>query len=157
MNGRPGEEDADSNESRRATGFDDGSNGDRDGPGSANDDEKTGWPYEPDVTVGGGSTADDRTGGSLEGASDAEVASVFWRVLLLVDVALLCLTIGPLLIVVRDSPGRGAGLFALGIVALGYAYLLYRDFKDGRGAEAGGSDAGSGDGAGTEADPERNG
>lgn len=157
MDGRSDEDDADGSERRRAAGSSVGTRGSGDETGSTGT-ERTGWPYEPDVNVGDETGSMAGAESSLEDTSDSEVASVFWRVVLLVDVALLGLTIGPLLIVVRDSPGRGFGLFALGLVALGYAYHIYRDYRDG-------DDAGENDGTeeidedpgGAPAEPERNG
>lgn len=153
MDGRSGDGSADSDEHRPAAGSGDDSSGTAETTGSSTT-EKTGWPYEPDVSIGDGQSADATAASSLEETSDPEVASVFWRVVLLVDVALLCLTIGPLLYVVRNSPVRGAGLVALGIVALGYAYHLYRDFRDDDDDGSGAAEDRAEDGV---ADAERNG
>jgi len=154
MDGRSDDDSADATDSPQAD-----SSGDRAGRSADGTAEpaETGWPYEPDVDVGDGTAPDAGPESSLEDASTSEVASVFWRVLLLVDVALLCLTIGALLIVVRGSPGRGVGVFALGIASMAYAYHRYREYRRNDDAGATGDGAGTGDDLEDPVDAERNG
>ncbi|GAB6862370.1 hypothetical protein ACFR97_10870 [Haloplanus litoreus] len=60
---------------------------------------------------------------------DPEVQSLFWRSVLMANVALFCLTFAPMLIYFRGQWRLGGGIAALGVVAGVRVYHLYRTFE----------------------------
>lgn len=64
-----------------------------------------------------------------------EVPRVFWASVILVNVALLTLSLGPMLIVFRGQWILGLSLVAVGVVALARTYQLYRKFEATRDGE----------------------
>jgi len=64
---------------------------------------------------------------------DPETATLFWRLVLVFDVAMLALAVGGLLWVVEGRSELGMRVFALGLVTFGYGvYRLWtRDTADG--------------------------
>lgn len=57
------------------------------------------------------------------------VRTYFWRTVLIVDYAIAAVAIGPMLAYFRGDLQLGAGVTASGLLAFGYAYLLYRRFE----------------------------
>ena len=95
----------------------------------------------PEVEV---PTPDTATGGA---DVDTETAATFWRLVLVFDVALLALALGPMFVYFRGELARGAMLIGFGVLAFGYGVLRYREFRDGEPAEDESDDAGSGEGS----------
>jgi hypothetical protein len=57
---------------------------------------------------------------------DPETYGLFWRLVVVVDVALIALALGPMFIYFEGDWDVGAPLVGLGLVSLGYGYLRYR-------------------------------
>ncbi len=57
------------------------------------------------------------------------VAVAFWTVVVVVNAAILALSLGPLLIFFRGQWLLGGGLFVLGVALSGLAYWRYRQFR----------------------------
>lgn len=57
------------------------------------------------------------------------VSAYFWRTVLIVDYAIAAVAIGPMLAYFRGDVQLGAGVTASGLLAFGYAYVLYRGFQ----------------------------
>lgn len=64
-------------------------------------------------------------------ASEAStvVQTAFWKSVLVVNYAVFAVCFGPMLIYFRGQTALGAGIFASGLLAFGYAYLIYRAFR----------------------------
>ncbi|QOS11013.1 hypothetical protein DEQ92_04500 [Haloferax sp. Atlit-6N] len=88
-----------------------------------------------------------------------EVARLFWASVVLANVGLAGVTVGPMLAYFRGDTLLGAGLFLFGVVVLARVYSVYREFKRGewRDDENDANDADDGDVSDTDEDaPERN-
>lgn len=85
-----------------------------------------------------------------------EVARLFWASVVLANVGLAGLTVGPMLVYFRGDTLLGGGLFLFGAVVLVRVYSIYRKFKRGewRDDEDGADDGDSSDPEGDA--PERN-
>lgn len=57
---------------------------------------------------------------------DPETYGLFWRLVVVVDVALIALALGPMFIYFEGNWDVGGPLVALGVVSLGYGYVRYR-------------------------------
>lgn len=68
-----------------------------------------------------------------ENEVSGEVARAFWAAVVLVNVGLFALSLGPLLAVFRGRWALGTGLFALGCLSIVHAYRVYRRFRRSRG------------------------
>lgn len=115
------------------------------------------WPDEPDEE-----TPEDRWGDperDLPRAPEAptvpdpsgndvppDVAAAFWGAVVLVNVGLFAVALGPMLIFFRGQWEWGGGLFTVGALALAHAYQRYRRFRTERDADGDGSRGGDGDG-----------
>ncbi|WP_058828068.1 hypothetical protein [Haloferax sp. Q22] len=112
----------------------------------------------------GGDSAGDEGGDAPEFSPDVnpEVARLFWASVVLANVGLAGLTVGPMLVYFRGDTLLGGGLFLFGTVVLVRVYSIYREFKRGewRDEEDGTDDeddADAGDVSDTDEDaPERN-
>ena len=91
----------------------------------------------PEVEV---PTPDTATGGA---DVDTETAAVFWRLVLVFDIALLALSLGPMFVYFRGELVRGAMLLSFGALAFGYGVLRYREFRQAGESNGGESDEGT--------------
>jgi hypothetical protein len=66
---------------------------------------------------------------------DPEVRGLFWRSVLMANVAVFCFSFGPMLVAFRGEWRVGAGLAVVGVVAGLRVYHLYRTFR-GRSGES---------------------
>jgi hypothetical protein len=57
------------------------------------------------------------------------VRSAFWKAVIVVNYAVLAVCLGPMLAYFRGWVLLGAGVFASGLLAFGYAVLIYRGFR----------------------------
>lgn len=99
-------------------------------PDSASPAEpETGWPNEPDEFSPDdvGPTAPSPP--SLDEVDDPSVASLFWKLVVVFDVAILALALGPLLVYFRGWESRGVEVFLLGVVAFAYGTYRYRRYQ----------------------------
>lgn len=111
-------------------------------PSSAEPDE---WDpevdqHDPDadgLTIPSVSTA--------ESDAPAEVKKTFWIVTLVVNVAILFVSVGPMLIYFRGWTRNGLVLIAAGLVLFGLAYRRYRSFMADAPDETDGPPNGGGD------------
>lgn len=69
-------------------------------------------------------------------AVSGEVSRLFWASVVLVNVAVFALSLGPMLIVFRDQWILGLGLVGGGTFALSRTYRLYQQFKRERAEQA---------------------
>ena len=67
---------------------------------------------------------------------DPEISRTFWRLVVVFDVALFAMAVGPMFIYFRGDWATGGPLIALGAVSFVYGVLVYRRFRRGRDAEA---------------------
>ncbi|MFC7142462.1 hypothetical protein ACFQMA_21815 [Halosimplex aquaticum] len=75
---------------------------------------------------------DEADAGALDGDVDPEVSRTFWRLVLVFDVALLAMSLGPMFVFFRSDWDTGGPLFVLGVAAFVYGVREYRQFRDGR-------------------------
>lgn len=81
-----------------------------------------------------------------ESEASPELRRAFWAAVLFANVGLAGVALGPMLAYFRGQLALGAGVFALGVLALGRTYLEYRGVREG--AVDGASDDADGDGDG---------
>ena len=67
-----------------------------------------------------------------DGATNSEVTSLFWKLVVVFNIALLALSVGPMLAYFEGRVELGLRVTAIGIIAFGYGYLRYRQFVEGR-------------------------
>jgi hypothetical protein len=82
------------------------------------------------------STYEPGNSGDIEGVDadvDPAVSRVFWRLVLVFDVAFLALALGPMFIYFRGDWGTGGPAIALGAVAFVYGVREYREYRYGEG------------------------
>lgn len=97
-------------------------------------------PDVPSVDIPGESDDDDEgeDGETLEmfpDDVDPEVSRTFWRLVVVFDVALLALAVGPMFIYFRGDWTTGGRLLLLGGVAFAYGVYRYRRFRASRGED----------------------
>ncbi|WP_135661503.1 DUF7322 domain-containing protein [Halorhabdus rudnickae] len=63
-----------------------------------------------------------------EGEIDSETVDLFWQLVLVFNVALFGVTVGPMVLYFLGDVRIGGGLLAVGIVAGGYGLVRYRQF-----------------------------
>ncbi|WP_136687963.1 DUF7322 domain-containing protein [Halorhabdus amylolytica] len=63
-----------------------------------------------------------------EGDFDSDVVKLFWRLVLVFNVALFGVTVGPMVLYFLGDFRIGMGLLAVGGVAGGYGFVRYRRF-----------------------------
>lgn len=73
--------------------------------------------------------------GTSESDVDAGTQQAFWTAVVLANVGVAGVTIGPLLVVFRGELLVGAGAFLLGALALGRTYLTVREFQAAAGGD----------------------
>jgi hypothetical protein len=57
------------------------------------------------------------------------VVAAFWKSVLVVNFAIFAVCFGPMLVYFRGRTLVGTGIFAVGVIAFGYAYFIYRAFR----------------------------
>jgi hypothetical protein len=77
-----------------------------------------------------------------ESEASPELRRAFWAAVLFANVGLAGVALGPMLAYFRGQVALGAGVFALGVLALGRTYVEYRGVREGAFDEA--SDDGDG-------------
>lgn len=122
---------------------------DEDGPDGTDDDRLLGNPERfepslgpeiPSVDIPGRSEDDTESGHEMFPSDvDPEVSRTFWRLVVVFDVALLALAVGPMFIYFRGDWQTGGRLLLLGGVAFAYGVYRYRRFRRGRAGD--GADA----------------
>ncbi|QLH84505.1 DUF7322 domain-containing protein [Halosimplex pelagicum] len=60
---------------------------------------------------------------------DPELRRTFWRLVVVFDVALLALSLGPMFVYFRGDWETGGPLFALGAISFAYGVLTYRRYR----------------------------
>ena len=88
-----------------------------------------------------------------ESEASPELQRAFWAAVLFANVGLAGVALGPMLAYFRGQVALGAGVFALGVLALARTYLEYRGVRDGAVGE--GNDDGDGGDERAGADGER--
>lgn len=66
---------------------------------------------------------------SPSGDPSPAVRTAFWKAVLVVNYAVLAVCLGPMLAYFRGQILLGTGAFASGLLAFGYALLIYRGFR----------------------------
>jgi hypothetical protein len=82
-------------------------------------------PEVPEVDVPEVKTSD-----SVTGDGDSETARLFWRLVVVLDVGLLALAVGPMFVYFEGDWRRGLALVAFGIVVILYAVVRYRRYRE---------------------------
>lgn len=91
---------------------------------STGDDEADGTAAEPDAE------ADDLGQSLAEGDVPADLLQTFWALVLVVNAAVLAVSLGLLVLFFEGTMGRGGLLLAAGLVLFGFAGRRYRRFRD---------------------------
>ncbi|WP_123537414.1 DUF7322 domain-containing protein [Halosimplex salinum] len=60
---------------------------------------------------------------------DPEISRTFWRLVVVFDVAILAMALGPMFVYFRGDWDTGGPMFALGVVTFAYGVLQYRRFR----------------------------
>lgn len=107
---------------------------DRDAP-DERDDGTVDWRDDPDPdppSLGPGAPEVDvpavETSDSLLGGADSELARTFWRLVVVIDVGLLAVALGPMFVYFEGDWGRGMALFGFGVAVLVYGVIRYRRY-----------------------------
>jgi len=81
----------------------------------------------PEVEIPG---TDSETGDTAVDAEvDVDTAKGFWRLVLIFDIALLALALGPMFVYFQNDWRRGGMLLAFGVLAFLYGVARYREFQ----------------------------
>ena len=81
-------------------------------------------PGVPEVDVPEVGTSD-----SLTDGADPEVARTFWRLVLVLDVGLLAVALGPMFVYFERNWELGLSLFGFGVAVLAYGVVQYRRYR----------------------------
>lgn len=73
-----------------------------------------------------------------------EVLKTFWALVLVLNAAVLAVSLGLLLLAFEGDSTRGGALIVTGLVLFGFAWYRYRRFRDGSDGTENGTDAGDG-------------
>ena len=73
-----------------------------------------------------------------DGAADSEVTSLFWKLVVVFNVALLALSVGPMLAYFEGRVDLGIRVTLVGVVAFAYGFFRYRRFVNERDSDEGG-------------------
>lgn len=94
----------------------------------AGNDEANPWPDEPDEFDPGSLGPDVPEPPTLDEDADAdeETVQAFWSAVLLANVGVFAVSIGPMLAYFQGQVALGAALFVVGAIALGRTYYIYR-------------------------------
>lgn len=71
-----------------------------------------------------------------DGAANSEVAGLFWKLVVVFNIALLGLSVGPMLAYFEGQVDLGLRITALGALLFGYGLFRYRQFVRERDSEA---------------------
>lgn len=63
--------------------------------------------------------------------ADEETVRVFWTAVVLANLGLFAVSLGPMLVYFRGQVTLGGALVAVGLVALGRTYYTYREYTSG--------------------------
>jgi len=91
------------------------------------DEPDQGWPDEPDAQDLGPDVPSPPPRGS---ADNPEAVQLFWKLVLVFNVALLALAIGPMFIVFQDQWDLGLQIFFVGALAFAYGTVRYYRFRE---------------------------
>lgn len=64
-----------------------------------------------------------------EAADNPEIVQLFWKLVLVFNVAILALAVGPMLVVFEDRWNLGVQVFAAGVLAFAYGTARYYRFR----------------------------
>ena len=64
-----------------------------------------------------------------DGTGDREVAALFWKLVVVFNVALLALSVGPMLAYFEGQVELGIQIFLIGLIAFGYGTVRYVQFR----------------------------
>lgn len=64
-----------------------------------------------------------------DGTGDSEVAALFWKLVVVFNVALLALSVGPMLAYFEGQVEGGLQIFLVGLIAFGYGTVRYVQFR----------------------------
>ena len=67
-----------------------------------------------------------------DGTGDSEVAALFWKLVVVFNVALLALSVGPMLAYFEGQVERGLQIFLVGVIAFAYGTFRYVQFRRSR-------------------------
>ncbi|MBX0321835.1 hypothetical protein EGH21_02200 [Halomicroarcula sp. F13] len=76
-----------------------------------------------------------------DGSGDSDVAALFWKLVLVFNVALLGLSVGPMLAYFEGRVDLGVRVFLVGLLAFGYGTFRYYKFRRDREDDGGAPDA----------------
>jgi hypothetical protein len=85
-------------------------------------------PDVPEVEVPSVSVETDHD--DFDADVDPELRRTFWRLVVVFDVALLALSLGPMFVYFRGDWATGGPLLALGAAAFAYGVVVYRRYRD---------------------------
>jgi hypothetical protein len=64
-----------------------------------------------------------------DGAADTEVAALFWKLVVVFNIALLALSVGPMLAYFEGQVEFGLRVFLVGVIAFAYGTFRYVQFR----------------------------
>jgi hypothetical protein len=64
--------------------------------------------------------------------SASEISGLFWKLVIVFNVALFGLSVGPMIIYFEGQTDRGVQVFLVGAIAFAYGYFRYRQFMNDR-------------------------
>ena len=64
-----------------------------------------------------------------DGGANSEVTSLFWQLVVVFNIALLALSVGPMLAYFEGRVELGIQLFLVGLIAFGYGTVRYVQFR----------------------------
>jgi hypothetical protein len=87
------------------------------------------------------------------GAANSDVTALFWKLVVVFNVALLALSVGPMLAYFDGRVDLGIRVTLMGLVAAGYGLFRYRQFTNERDSDDAGSEATDGGSPATDSEP----
>lgn len=130
----------------------------------AGEDPDDPWPHEPDEfdphSLGpggdpGATDAEDAGQGDDRPEVDRETFRAFWGAVVVVNVGLFLVSVGPMLVYFRGQTALGGGMALAGLGAFVHAYVIYRRYRtegDGDPEASGSADGAGASGATDEVD-----
>ena len=67
-----------------------------------------------------------------DGTGDSDVAALFWKLVVVFNVALLALSVGPMLAYFEGQVEFGLQVFLVGVISFAYGTFRYVQFRQGR-------------------------
>lgn len=119
----------------------------------AGEDPDGPWPHEPDefdphsLGPGGDPAAtggEDARPGDDRPEVDRETFRAFWGAVVVVNVGVFLVSVGPMLVYFRGQAVLGGGMVLAGLGAFVHAYVIYRRYRSRRDADASGGTDGVG-------------